>query len=122
MKRFTKEEMHAAWQQAGDQQREAQDKAEKALSWISQKCDFHWSSKIEKDYGWATLGPEPIPYHLTFIHETYGPGLADYTTVLDQKSWAKKISPAVEPRYEVETPFGTFKLSFEYFDNHCCGY
>jgi hypothetical protein len=122
MKRFTKEEMHAAWKQAGDQQREEQATAEKALEWVKRRCKFS-GGRLTQPYGWATIGPDPTPYHLTFIYETYGPTLHSYIEVLEKATFARKTTGlGPEPFYEVETPLGTFTITFEYFDNHCCGY
>lgn len=129
MKKFTQEELEAAYAQMQEQQQALWDEAYHAVKWLHDKLNSlmgRASVTIDSDRhawgGWySTVSPFPPPLRLKLIHETYGPYLQDYYNVLDTLPFVTKL-PGERPTYEVDTPHGKYGITFEYFDNHCTGY
>lgn len=129
-KKFTKEELDAACDQIADEREEKFQEAQRAISWLQEQLGMkhiRLSDPVIENRGYRSPS-EIIKYVIVCTYETYGPYLEDWTNKLDEKLWAVQnnewvhgFSPSSK-FYDVKTPFGDYKLTFEYFDNHCCGY
>lgn len=81
---------------------------------------------VGPDDRWGHTPPHRQVPMIVMYHETYGPLRDFYTKILDKATWARKGKhvpgyPISEPTYEVDTPHGTYTLTFEYWDNHFAG-
>jgi hypothetical protein len=132
MKKFTQEELEAAYEQMQRERADDAHAANSAAHWVNDQLALGTVRYQDprRNVGIYTGGasPEKTQYVIVCVYETYGPHLEDWQKKLDVVPWAKKNDEWVygfrlnTPFYDVETPFGTFKLTFEYFDNHCTGY
>jgi hypothetical protein len=122
--KFTQQQLEEAYQQMQDERQAESATAYKAAEWLKQnlgigmsRCNCHVSNRSH--YNWSAISPFPSEYSLILVYETYGPHLNDYFDVLDNLPFITKNDGDV---YEAATPFGKYKIEFEYFDNHCTGY
>ena len=68
------------------------------------------------------ISPFPHEYALWLTYSTYGAQLNDYVKALESLPEVKKLETLVGydiklPKYEIETPFGKYKVLFQYFDH-----
>ncbi|MGH7174943.1 MAG: hypothetical protein ACREGR_01120 [Minisyncoccia bacterium] len=129
---FTQKQLERAYKQMQRERRKEADNAEAAAKWVREQLGLGVVRVCDPDHNvgnfYSAVTPYPKQYVIACTHETYGPHLEDYTKKLDTLAWAKRNDEWVHgfavdtPFYDIDTPLGKFKLTFEYFDNHCTGY
>lgn len=116
-KKFTPEELQAAMQQITEERIEANSNAEKAAEWLKTQLNMPNCKCYVKAY-FGTAFEDCSEPNIILVHETYGPYLEDYINVLNSALCVTKEAIF----YYVDSPYGRFRITFEYFDNHCTGY
>jgi hypothetical protein len=119
---FTQQELEAAYQQMQQERLADATQADRAAEWLKQQLGLSRCSVHGSNMGcwgqFSSVSPYKQIYNLRLVHETYGPYQEDYVALLDKMPSVTKTGDV----YEVDTPFGRYKIVFEYFDNHCTGY
>ena len=116
--KFTQQELEEAFQQMQADRNAEYNNAVEAAKWLQAQIGVgHCHLDMDRFQSMMTT-PYSARINLKLIHETYGPYMDQYTDFFDKATFATKVGNA----YEVDTPFGKFGITFEYFDNHCTGY
>ncbi|NIQ14754.1 MAG: hypothetical protein GTO02_10260 [Candidatus Dadabacteria bacterium] len=125
-KKFSQQELEDAYKQMEQERADENENVKKAAEWVKGELGFGLVVIRDPAHSLSRISPYPLGYTLTCIHETYGPYQNTYTDKLDSVDWATKNDSdwvyGYKPGtlfYDIKTPFGEFKLGFEYFDNHC---
>jgi hypothetical protein len=139
---FTQKELEEAYKQMQAEREKEAKTAQLAANWVRNQlkadignlpgmlCEPHVKF-VDPERRTGTgrgISPEPKNYVIVCVHETYGPYLKDYEDRLNVAGWAKRNDDWVygfkpdTPFYDIVTPHGNFKLTFDYFDNHWTGW
>lgn len=130
-KKFTQGELERAYDQMEDERNLEAKNASEAAAWVGNELGMEWVQVRNPRFntgGSSKISPVPENYVITCIYTSYDLSLEDYVKKLDVVPWAKKNDEWVfgyrtgTPFYDVDTPYGKFKLTFEYHNSHVGGY
>ena len=135
---FTEEELELALKQIEERKKNDRENAQKAAKFLEEKLGFG-NCIAESDEINQYISSINSTYSLKLIHQTYGPYLDQYFEKLDKMPEASKTEVVKQAgvsgifaedsidnkhhgKYQIKTPFGDYKIWFEYFDNHFSGF
>jgi hypothetical protein len=114
-KKFTQEELLAAYEQMKQERHEEYKSVEKAVEWLAEQgAPFG----ARNDVGFTLVSPSGVSpfqreYKITLTTAEYGNHESDYDKALEKKSWAKKLKTG----WQIKTPHGTYGITFRWFDH-----
>ena len=111
---FSQQQLEDAYAQM-QQERDAEyQNASQAADWLKQQLNMNPCNCWVNSLGKTLPSPFPSQFTLQLVCETYGPFNCDYAAKLNAMPAVRQLSPT---EYEVDTPFGTFKVGFRYWNN-----
>ena len=120
MPKFTQKELEEAYEQIREERKQDLDTAQNAVDWVIKTLDIGVTGFVENDY-YSRFHkdypqPNPLTYVLILSYDFY---FTKCINLLDKASWAKKCDGVAgfnihSKFYEVSTPFGIYKLTFNY--------
>jgi restriction endonuclease len=123
-KKFSQQELVAAFEQMREERLNDKNKAQLALDWVISNLGVHATGSIGQDY-YSSHITNPTPYPITHVLLlnvfTYSNQDIEFTQKLENASWAQKGDHIVgfhinDKFYKVTTPFGEYPLTFSISD------
>ena len=115
-RKFTPEELIDAQEQIAEEQMHTNFKIQEAASWLKKELKMTRCNCLARP-SFGPIWPGVLPV-LVLVYETYGPDISEYKDILDKMPCVTKDANS---NYQVDTPYGKFRIDFEYFNNHCLG-
>ena len=121
--KFSQAELEEAYSQMQYERGEDADRANRMYNWVCEQAGINPASGFVGFNMIRVVSPFPDYPDFVFVHQTYGPHLNQFVDLLKKQSWAKHVyGTSNGPVFEVQTPEGTYRVRFDYFDNHFSGY